>query len=277
MEFKNFSKYELSIRQLGGVTPKVVINDKGQEYMLKFAKQKLDVSILDHISEYLACSLAKELGYAVQEVELGYYKGKECVSCKLFNSIPTTYGGLGTSTLEGEDKEYDLDYLLSIKMNKKFNISQENYIKWVWGVFCLDFFLGNFDRHPNNWGFTLGEGGYELSPLYDLGASLSSRLIQCNPNEMTNDEIKHNIEFNVKSAIKFKGRKVSYFKFTEILNKELIFKNSMVLIISRFKNVNLNPYLDTILHFNPNYLSYCEYINRMLDLKIELMRERGII
>lgn len=40
-------------------------------------------------------------------------------------------------------------------------------------MFFLDMFLGNYDRHENNWGFVKENGLYVLAPLYDMGRHYS--------------------------------------------------------------------------------------------------------
>ena len=206
-EFIDFSSYEADTSyDLGGVTPKVIVIHNNDKYMLKFAKEKHELKVWDYISEYIASSLAKCLGYNVQDVYLGHYNGLECVAIKLVDYELVTFTGFGSST-DSEDFYYDLDLLLRLPFKKsKFAMTVEEFEQYVWSVFALDMFIGNFDRHENNWAFRRNSAGlYEPAILYDMGASFYPKLMfDC---KMDTKSIKHLIQYDSRCSILYNGKK----------------------------------------------------------------------
>ena len=208
--FKDFSKCEiLQDYDLGGVIPKIVVLDGRKKKILKFAKVKEALEVRDYLTEFIACRVAKSLGYDVQEVELGYFNGKECVAIEMFDYDIVTFTGFGQST-DSMFFHYDLDMLLTLPFDKKkFNLSQSEFERFVWHVFVLDMFISNFDRHENNWGFQRVNGKYTPTALYDLGASLYNRFI-LNGVDYNLKEIRHIIESDTRCAILYQGKKKNY-------------------------------------------------------------------
>lgn len=221
-------------------------------------------------SEYTACKIAKKLGYKVQEVNLGHYKGKECVACKLLDSIPTTFEGLGDSTLEGNKFEYNLDWLLGLDINNKFSIFKKDYIEYVWDVFVLDMIISNFDRHENNWGFMRVDGKYEPAPLYDLGASLYPKLIYKDTRKLSDNEIKNIIEYQTRCAILYRGKKKNYMELLYIYRSSKELRRSLISILNKKKD--FSETYNTIVRYNKNYQNHMIFIDRMLSIKYNLLR-----
>ena len=147
------------------------------------------------------------MDYPVQEVELGYYEGKECVAIKLFDLPLIAFKGFGTTTADGakinsKGDNYNLQWLIRLKMiPNKFSISQRDYNLWVWKVFIFDMFIGNFDRHEGNWGFFRENGRYSLAPLFDIGSCFYPHYINTAKMNMTEGELKNVMINQTKSAI----------------------------------------------------------------------------
>lgn len=121
-------------------------------------------------------------------------------------------------------------------MSNKFAISQTKYTDWVWSVFFLDMFIGNYDRHEGNWGF-LKQGNKKIpSPLFDMGASLFSREMN-NVINWDDGKIKNEIETRVRSSVLYKGKKRGYFQLLEIYTKN---KDVKMKLISFINNVEKN-------------------------------------
>lgn len=270
--YRDFTDFSRAIDvDLGGVGRKIVVYDgSGNRYILKFPKEKLGEVRNEHITEFLGSKLAKAFGYPVQEVELGYYKNEECVAIKMFDSIPVTYEGLGDSTLEGVSFEYNLDWLTSLVMNNKFSTSQKEYDAWVMRVFVLDMFLSNFDRHENNWGFFSTDKGYKIAPLYDFGACLYPKLMDSDANSMNDNDIKHLIQFQSRSAILYEGKKKNYFELLRILindtNSKLV-ANNIRQLMHTYQRSNLEGLFNYVISFNQKYANYIKFVKRMLDIK----------
>ena len=275
-EFKDYSKYKvIDNAAIGGVTQKIIVESGDKtRYILKFAMKKMGVVENSHITEFVACKIAKKLGYKVQEVDLGYYEDKECVAIKMFGDIPTTFEGLGESTLEGKEMEYSLDWLLGIKVNKKFKLSQEQYIKWVWSVFVLDLFISNFDRHENNWGFIKDGGKYIPAPLFDLGASLYKKFVGEEVRNLTDRQIRYIIEFETRCAIIYKGKKRNYFEIVEGVKSNKLFRTYLNEVINRYKNIDLKGIYSKVSRFNSKYTEYIGFVDRMLNIKADMLESR---
>jgi hypothetical protein len=271
---------------VGGVSNKLIIQDnKNQKYLLKFGKMKDNIIVRDYISEYIACRVASLLGYSVQEVKLFKFHNKECVMIKMFDYMPITYSGLGYSTIDGEvlhknDIRYNLSWLLNLKMSpNKFAITQKQYRKWVWRVFLLDMFIGNYDRHEGNWGFRVINNKKIPSPLFDMGASLFIRDMD-KIIYLTDNDIKNEINNRIRSAVLFNGKKRGYFyilnSIMEKQDKESLFVlNEVKALINKIDNQwsNIEQVIRTVEQFNIKYSAYTKFIEKMLKIKVELLRK----
>lgn len=283
-EFKDYSNYKISPLVLGGVADKVIVIDPetDKRIILKFGRSHkiTDEIIRDYVSEFIGCRIGKELGYSIQEVHLGYYNGRECVAIDMFDSIPITFKNLGYSTVDNDkihtrDENYDLDWLLKLRMGAKFGISQSTYTKWVLAVFMLDMFIGNYDRHEGNWGFITNENNKKVpSPLFDMGASLFSRDID-SVIGWTDGKIKNEIESGIRSSILYKGKKRGYF---QLLNIYIQTNPQLKEIITSFINLaeqkidNFRQIYNEVNEYNREYEAYTNFIDKMLRIKLALLR-----
>lgn len=267
---KQFTSRDAHVTTLGGVTKKVIVKD----YLLKFGREKFGLLRKDYISEFIACKIAKQLGYSVQEVHLAYLDDKPCVAIELFQSPIITTDGFGESTLSDNSLIYDLDGLLSFIPNKKFAISQQEYYDWVWATFLLDMFIGNFDRHIKNWGFIRNNDGlYIPAPYYDMGSSL--RINDWTNNKLTNNKevIRKRLTKENKTVIKFKGKsKVNY---VDIL-KEVDAHRFVLDIINRMDYLDLDSIFKEVYEFDCTTKEYLIYIKNCLIIGRELMICNGL-
>lgn len=280
--FIDYSSYKLrSDIELGGITRKIVVEDNyGQLFILKFAKEKLGIKIYDYITEYIACKYAKLLGYDVQEVWLGYYEGEECVAIRMFDKDIITFYSLGDSSVSGDvlgddRSKYNLDWLLGLKMNHKFVISDMEYKKWIWDVFLLDMMISNFDRHENNWGFFRRcDGLYILAPLFDLGASFFPKFILSGSQDIyEGKKIKNIIEFNSRSAILYGGKKKNYFELIRIfINKDNLFKSAFDHFLYKVDKVDIGVVLKKVIEYSNSYSEHINFIYNMLKIKRDMLR-----
>ena len=260
--------------QLDGVGSKIVVRDRDKRLMLKFARTKMGHTIRDYLTEYIGCNIAKKLGYRVQEVELGYFEGKECGVVTMFDYTPITFAGFGYSTAEGNvllsgASNYSLDWLLSLKMNKKFAITNEQYRQWVYSVFALDMLVGNYDRHENNWGFEFKDNLYRPAPLYDMGASFYPQLIGADVETKNIRQIKHIIEFETKSSILYKGKRRNYYDLYRIYSHHSQLKSEMENLLSRAKKIDPTVVFQTVIDYNKDYTEYIEFLYKVWDIKLK--------
>ncbi len=205
---------------------KICIKFNNELYMLKFpaipSKNKEMSYTNSCISEYLGCQIYESIGIPVQKTILGTYtkdnKTKVVVACgdlekdgydlKNFASLKNTiidseHNGYGTELqdiLDSIDKQQNID-VLSLK--ERF-----------WDMFIVDAFIGNFDRHNDNWGFLYNKETdmSKLAPVYDCGSCLYPQADKELITKILNSDMeKHNRVYNFPtSAIKIDDKKINY-------------------------------------------------------------------
>lgn len=181
--------------QYGGSEQKRAIFYGNTRYMLKFPDQiannqrnpQLNATYTNSfLSEKVCCDILHELGFSVQNVLLGYVDfgtvRKPVVACK--NFIPANAALISFKTI--------VNAILSTKLGKLPKLSEINRVlsepspfftkeggltalRAYWDLFILDAFLGNFDRHADNWSyFSLAglPGIQAIAPIYDCGSCL---------------------------------------------------------------------------------------------------------
>lgn len=282
-KFKDFSDCILTPLILDGVTNKIAVKEGSTKYILKFGKESVkdNTYFKDYISEFISCRIAKQLGYNVQEVQLGYYNNKECCALTMFDVPLHSFKSLGASSLDSDvlykrDIRYNLDWLLELKMtSKKFAITQERYDRWVLDVFFLDMFVGNYDRHENNWGFMRVNGLYNLAPLYDMGASLFSRQMN-EVSNWTDGQIKDAVVSHSRSAILYKGKKKNYFELLDLYSdNDSMQKQLQDFIIKVKSNIDaFDKIYDEVIAYNSEYKGYITFVDKMLRLKLSMLERR---
>lgn len=218
----------------------VIYNNK--RYMLKFAdkipeekRMSLNSSYSNSVySEHICCSILKNLGFPVQNTLLGTVdllhddgtiETKPVVACE--NFVPDGYELVHFRDIE--------DALLTEKPGKvprledihKIFYKENAYFTNDFGIkaayhyyeeFVLDAFLGNFDRHANNWGYLVNKetGDISFAPIYDCGSCLYPQISDDSLNKIiTNqEEIDKRIDkFPVAALIVSSGIKANYKEF----------------------------------------------------------------
>lgn len=177
----------------GGSDQKRGVIYNGDRYMLKLPDRissEKRISLNDTYSnsiysEKVSCDILAALGFKVQSTILGTFNDKPVVACKNFipkgavllsfrtvaNTIlPEKIGRIPKISEIYEVLTQDSVYFTAEGRKAAF----ESY----WDLFILDAFLGNFDRHGDNWGYLKLEGSTHLvpSPIYDCGSCLYPKL-----------------------------------------------------------------------------------------------------
>lgn len=269
--FKRFSISETEEFEVGGAEPKLSV-DNGR-VMLKFPRSKADNVINEHIAEYLGCRIAKKMGYGVQEVALAYCGNKECVAIKMFRYRLVTFDSMGDSTIN-EGGGYELEWILKCPISEeKLGYSYMEYKERVLELIALDFILGNRDRHKGNFAFRKVNGVYVLSDIYDMGASLSPRMIgRQDLMQMTIGEIKDNI-YKTMSAIEIKGKKRSFIETLRILKGDEMAREIFGEAIKKICSIDITDELNAIIIYNNDYEEYTKFIVRVISSRIDIIKE----
>ncbi len=160
----------------------------GVKYMVKLPDPvreiKNDLSYMNNqFSEFVGCRIFESVGIPVQKTYLGQYNhdGKDVivVACRDFINdgirlYPMKYihskDLFGSSNNKGKltiSKVYDLINGL------KDPTLESKTINHFWKMFVIDYLIGNYDRHLENWGMAKTSDGQRIpAPVYDCGSSL---------------------------------------------------------------------------------------------------------
>lgn len=215
----DFSNYRLSGINYGGSEKKlgILINDK--RYMLKFQKNTVFGKRNNHLSEYIGSKIFELIGLPVQKVYLGTYKSEQVVACKDFINeyeqfVP--FNDIGESSIDVDffNNQYTYENIMyMLEENKKItNVSET--ISMFWDMYIVDAFIGNFDRHGNNWGFIKFNNKYKIAPIFDNGSCLYPQMIDENQMQLIINSIEETDKriYNYPtSQIKIENQKSSYY------------------------------------------------------------------
>ena len=198
-------------------------------YMVKiFNTDDKTTEFTGAISEHISCNIGRMLGLDCQKTELGVYSfnNENCwaVACEDFCNknerlleFSTIKNGIIDSSNEGQGKSL-ANVLIGIE-NQKL-IDAEELKKCFWDMFIFDALIGNFDRHPGNFGIIVNEEEQKarIAPIYDCGSTLF-------PGAMKDEKIMRDYLSNEKeqesrvyeyprSALRDdNGKKINYFDY----------------------------------------------------------------
>ena len=185
-------------------------------------------------SEYIGCHILESMGFDVQETLLGTIEMKSSkneskiyptVACK--NFIPDNYTLVEFKFIESAlldtkpPKIPHIDDIYQILSNENvyFDASfGKEALAAYWDLFIADAFLGNFDRHANNWGYLVEKetGNIKLAPVYDCGSCLYPQMADDAIQKVINskEEIQMRIDKFPNAALTLEnGEKASYRKY----------------------------------------------------------------
>lgn len=253
MKLIDFSNSKLDNRYYGGSERKIGVVFNGERYMLKFQKKTPLGVRNNHISEYIGSHLFNMLGVAAQETELGLYKGETIVACKDFLAdgyIFVPFNDIGESTIETSKEKFQYSYddvVTMLELNRKLTNVHET-LNVFFETFIIDAFIGNFDRHGNNWGFIKKDNKYKLSPVFDNGSSLFPSLVdpdQINYLLQSEEEINKRVYEFPTSQIKINNKKSSYYDVISSLEFPLI-NNALLKIYPKINMDEIYIFIESI-------------------------------
>lgn len=159
---------------LGGERPKITVAHKGRWWMAKFAGSKDAPS--SPLREYLCMTLAREAGIDAAEVEFIQRRGRGAVLVKRFDRQWDAHGrcerlhfasgatmlGAAAASRDAPGRSY-----LNMGLNAlRWGVQQ--HLPELWRRMAFNVLIGNGDDHPRNHGFLRRDGGWCLSPAYDI-------------------------------------------------------------------------------------------------------------
>lgn len=246
MELVDFSNAKEIYQKYGGAGKKKTLILDDVQYLVKFQNpvrkkgKNIQISYVNSVySEYIGSKIFKSVGIPTQEVILGKYNDRIICACKDFmveRNEAIDKNMIGEAKLiefEEWSKSYELDNTLTTDIESIYQ-SLENVFKNVpenknieaikkrfWEMFVIDFFIGNTDRHNNNWGFIYYENeldtkyvNMEFAPIFDCGSSLTPTLTDEQMEEILNNEGKlNNYVKNAYSAIMENNKKIHSYEY----------------------------------------------------------------
>lgn len=245
MEIIDFSKAKEIYQKYGGAGKKKTLILNGVQYLVKFQNpvrkkgKNIQVSYVNSVySEYIGSKIFESVGIETQEVVIGTYEGRIVCACKDFlkeknTNIESKVGEAKLIEFEEWSKAYELDNTLTMDIKSIYQ-SLENVYKYVpnhinvenikekfWEMFVIDFFIGNTDRHNNNWGVIYYENqldtyfvNMEFAPIFDCGSSLTPVLTDEQMEEIlkSKGELENYVK-NAYSAIMEVGKKIHSYEY----------------------------------------------------------------
>lgn len=252
MELIDFSRAREIYQKYGGAGKKktLILNDV--QYLVKFQNpvrkkgKNIQVSYVNSVySEYIGSKIFESVGIPTQEVILGTYNDRIVCACKDFlkernKEVTEEVGEAKLIEFEEWSKSYELDNTLTMDIKSIYK-SIENIYKYVpehinvenikskfWEMFVIDFFIGNTDRHNNNWGFIYYENqldtyvvNMEFAPIFDCGSSLTPVLTDEQMKEILASEGEFtNYVKNAYSAVMEMGKKIHSYEYLKACKNE---------------------------------------------------------
>lgn len=196
--FVDFSESKRVFRTFGGSDQKLAVMLDEKVYMLKFAQfhaKHTDMStsyVNSVLSEYICSHIAETIGIPVHNTILGLCSKPGCsakdekvlvVACEDFR----IEGDTNAEFSEFLRAEFRTDEIRrAVRLDQIYTVLQDrNYfseeleresIERYWNTFVVDALVGNFDRHPGNWGYLFNKEVLRLAPVYDFGSCLLPQL-----------------------------------------------------------------------------------------------------
>lgn len=182
-----------------------------ENWILKFPKstkgmKESEISYTTSpLSEYVGSHVYQILGYDVHETKLGTKDHKLVVACKDFTNvnvqlqefreIKNYYNKELEAILEDtitNSNSIGSTSLHAVKAHLEYNILM-NMVEGIgtrfWDCAIIDGFINNNDRNSGNWGvLSYSDGSFTLAPIFDNGASFSTKMSDDKINELLQNE-----------------------------------------------------------------------------------------
>ena len=236
----------------------IIYQDK--PYMLKIESKPRHKDFYSNgvLSEHIGCQIMRSLQIPAQQTILGAYKknGKfySAVACE-----DLTQGGYtlrqftdiqnscieASSSVDGKNQIFPM--LKAIE--EQVLIDPVKVKEFYWDQFIGDAFIGNFDRHPGNWGFLLNEQTRQskICPVFDCGSALYPQAMEEDKKMILSSkaEIEKRIYVFPQSAMRIDDQKINYFDYISSFgNKDCT--DALLRIAPRIDMDKVNTIIDNI-------------------------------
>ena len=215
--------------RFGGSERKRTLIYDGSTYMVKFpdpvrSAKKTSLSYINNqFSEHIGCSIFRHLGIPAQETFLATCidpmnkREKIVVACKLFcqngeGNLVEFSKFLLNDTDSTSRRTTTVEDVMDVLDHSPLRLDREKIKDYFWDMFVVDGFIGNGDRHLDNWGLIeMTDGTLSPAPIYDCGSSLSPLKSDEKKRELLADgnEFKQE-EYNLNSVYRMNNKRVLY-------------------------------------------------------------------
>lgn len=218
---------------------------QNEDWLLKFPKttkgmRKTEISYTTSpLSEYIGSHIYQILGYPVHETRLGFKDHKLVVACKDFTNtnvklqefreIKNYYNKDLEALLEetiSESNSVGSTSLHAVKAHLKYNKllnNVEGMSKRFWDCVIIDGFINNNDRNSGNWGILRNfDGSISLAPIFDNGASFSTKISDNRIKSLLEDEEKlMNSALNTVTGYNIDGKVLQFRKLLKMEDEDI--------------------------------------------------------
>ena len=164
----NFS--DLLFNTKGSRIKKIALDKDGEKAFFKYEGNGYIVS--EACSEKMSYEIAKVLGYKCAKIELAYDKNDTLgILNYLFLDVNKMEHIDAVAYLKKGDRKRAEFYTISNIKATLDNLDTSLFNDFI-KIMIFDCLVGEQDRHEENWGITIYNKKYKLSPLYDNGCNL---------------------------------------------------------------------------------------------------------
>ena len=273
--------------RFGGSESKWAMEYEGKLYMVKFPdpnrapKQTTLSYINNHFSEYVGCHLFQTLGIPAQHTFLGLAtppnsrREKIAVACEVFCQdnpgclIEFSKFFLHETDSQKRNKTTIEDVMRVIEDDVMIK-NKEQLKSYFWDMFVVDAFIGNGDRHLDNWGvIEAPDRSLSPAPVYDCGSALSPLASDEKKETLLEDPAAFkNTEYNLCSAYRYQGKRIFYHEIFKNPPEDL--RHAIQRIVPRIKAASAQ--IDAIIDRTEGLSDISkEYMKKSLLLRRELI------
>jgi serine/threonine-protein kinase HipA len=170
---------------LGGARPKAnILDDKKHPWIAKFPSKNDDIDKAKW--EYLAYQLATKVGIDMAESKIEKITGKHATfftkRFDRFNGERIHFASAMTLCAYNEDilKNTAASYLDLAEFIQTYGSDIEANLHQLWKRIVFNISISNTDDHLRNHGFIIKNGGWHLSPAYDINPSIDKEGLALN-------------------------------------------------------------------------------------------------
>jgi len=228
----------------------------------------------DHWAEKIVSEIGKELNLKMAEVDLAIYKNRHgCISYRFLDKHESLKEGMEVMSVEvtkNKRENYTLENILN-------DLQEYNLVEEFLQILLFDGFIGQTDRHEENWGIILFENNYlkpKLAPIYDNASSLARERLPHHVQQLLNDKNYFNSYLKkCKSCIKLEsGKDITQYDMLNYLHKN--YTNLYENFICNLKKLDDEVIKGIVFKVPENFMTEDQ---KKLVVKILLQRKRWMI